>query len=1285
MAKKSCVYTPSKGVEVYRKLTKTLGHNLGTRAFLLAIHPEFKATFKNSLSLTAEGVPTFDSIMNNRIVQSMLDEEDMINFLKTEINQTEFPKTEEGYSNALRQAQIFNNQSEMRKSLIVYPKETTEGYILKIEKRDDESLKKYSEQQQAKNLENSLISIVNSLPISHDIVKSLTTEDRTIEGMKSLSKFLIELKEAFEQDKPIATRKLGILVEMLKDDRLISRAIHYMKSLDDSSVIKILQNNGIEVTTLSENDIYTAVGSEIFDALDMESSPLFSRAANRISELLNTYNIEDITNAVDKAEVDNETFISEVFETTNNEEIDSFTSESLEVLDTEIDNFKKLIEELKITEVKRINLTNGSLDGLYALSNESIIDTIQSYLTYAYDNLSSILNDLNDLNSKSFQDRCKITREALDYSRGLAIIIAKLSSIIETEGFLKESISENTYNTIRSAIDNFNVVNGKVVDRALSLGEKYFTELLRPIIGDKIEIKVGDRAGETITLEELIHKADRDISVISRLLDSAANSNDVILQAAHLAIKKEKDKARLNTISISKRIAAMGLKAEQAGITDFTFMYEKDTFGNRTTDYISEVNRGGYKAAYDAFRESLEKKYGKTDSDSIKKAKDRDIAAWHKENSTLTGDGYKPKYSKWKSKEFANLSPAQKEFYQEFMEIKESLDMKIPDTDTYLTNSIKIRKDTWNRIKTSGSMTGLFNAIKKSVEDTFINRSDDSEYGKANTDLSGNVLRTPPVYFINMGENESTEDLTDDLVGALMAYAYMANNYQAMTNVADALELGRDVIAKREVSQTSGDKKLYERVKNLGVDASVPIPKSKTEAEKLYDTLLESQVYGIYMKDEGNLDKVSKSKFANFMLRVGSNVQLGLNFLAGVSSAVNGLAMQNIEAAAGEFFDRKELAGADKYMMKHIAAQAAEVGQRVKTNRLDLIFELFNVKQDYDKDIRNKKFDRKNFIVRVFGPSVLYLYQTLGDQFLYGRAALAILDREKVIKDGKKMSLRDALEEVPIDKNNKKLGVELSFKGLKRADGADFTINDIHRISRKIERINQYCFGVYNTEDINAAKRTIAGRFLLQYRDWMRPAWNRRFARAHHDVLLNIDREGYYITGIRFTKQLLKDIRNGELHIMQNYNKLTKEEQANIRRASFEICQYGSLVALVALLDALRWDDMDPDEKSWAESMLEYTLRRQLTELGAVIPGPTMFTEGFKILKSPVANVDVLESTVDIFKLLWPPNYADELSAGPYKGHSTAYKTFFNSPFGLQTKNIRRMINPEEAISWLKQ
>lgn len=222
--------------------------------------------------------------------------------------------------------------------------------------------------------------------------------------------------------------------------------------------------------------------------------------------------------------------------------------------------------------------------------------------------------------------------------------------------------------------------------------------------------------------------------------------------------------------------------------------------------------------------------------------------------------------------------------------------------------------------------------------------------------------------------------------------------------------------------------------------------------------------------------------------------------------------------------------------------------------------------------------------------------------------------------------------------------------------------------------------GIYNKADRNALQKLALGRLGMMYRKWMRSAYNRRFKPAAYNYDLDAWTEGYYRTSGRFLLQLARDLRETQFNIAARWDELTATEKANLVRAMTEVGHFTVVATILGIID---WDD-DKD-RPWAIRMAEYQARRLYTEIGVMIPGGSMITEGLRILQSPAAGINTIQNILNLTKLLNPMNYMDELEYGRYKGHSTAYKAFFDSPVIPFNKTIYRGLHPEEAVSFFKQ
>lgn len=457
----------------------------------------------------------------------------------------------------------------------------------------------------------------------------------------------------------------------------------------------------------------------------------------------------------------------------------------------------------------------------------------------------------------------------------------------------------------------------------------------------------------------------------------------------------------METINVIKELQAATIRLEQAGVKNTDWMFERDSKGNLTGNYISEINQGLFKEKVREMFKSLNEKYGKNPvGDNAEKYR-KERQAWFDANMEVVNGKKQPKVSIYGNKAYQNLNPAQKEYYNKVMEIKAKLDSYLPDKYTTLTNAVKIRKDLLERVKASDGVKSGSTQVWEAVKDQFIRRTDDTEFGDRATvkDFEGKEVQVLPIYYTKMKEGESPNDLSTDVVSTLTAYAAMANDFNEMNKVIDVLELGRDMLKEREIIQTRGGKPLVEKFKSVGRRVESTLTKSGDETrfmQRLND-FFEMQVYGRYMADEGTFGntKIDKGKVANFVNRMTSLNTLAVNVLSGISNVATGGVMMRIESFSGEFFNESNTLRADRNYGQALPEFLAEIGNRVKTSKLALWDELFNVMQEYETDVKEVNFDRKTWFSRMFGTSALFLMNNAGEHWMQNRTSLALADAYK--------------------------------------------------------------------------------------------------------------------------------------------------------------------------------------------------------------------------------------------------------------------------------------------------
>ena len=641
-----------------------------------------------------------------------------------------------------------------------------------------------------------------------------------------------------------------------------------------------------------------------------------------------------------------------------------------------------------------------------------------------------------------------------------------------------------------------------------------------------------------------------------------------------------------------------------------------------------------YQKILDAKRESIYKqivteKFDKRIKRSQQQEAERIYQEWKNERYVaFTLDGYNeqvsfrrelamPKKSIYGNAEFAKLTPAQREYYDSYMKLREELTKHMPEKFRNNMTAIQIRKDFIERAKADPKRT-----LSESIRDAFVEREDDTEFGRLITDESGNPIKNVPIYYFN--ELDNMTDLSTDATATMIMFADMATRHRELSRIVDIIEIGRDVIGKRKILTGAG-------VKQGG------------NALDRYVDYMNMVVYGELKNREGELFGISKAKAADALAKYTAINGLALNVYAGFSNILFGEVMIREEQFAKEYVDSEDMKFAEKqYWLAGkdgISGLMGDVGKTRSSNKLRLFMEKFDVLQDFENRTREVNTDRSRW-GRMFNSSAMFFVNHVGEHQMQGRMALALAHNKKV-KDssGKEIPMYEAFEV----KNNR-----LVIKdGIKNLDGSDFTQQDMIAFKLRMKGVNQKLHGIYNTTDRGAMQKFAVGRLGILFRKWLKPAFNRRFDRQYYNYSLDQEVEGMWITTGNFMKQLFTEYKEGQFtfsRVKEAYNELPDNKKANIRRT---LTEQGLFLATLFTASALV-GLADDDDDNWLLNMAAYQAERLSTELGMFNP-ITLPKETLKIVSSPSAAVNQLDSLLDLYKTVSLNPFDDEPLFRRYK------------------------------------
>lgn len=928
------------------------------------------------------------------------------------------------------------------------------------------------------------------------------------------------------------------------------------------------------------------------------------------------------------------------------------------------------------------------------IENGEFVAGISSVLLEGNKMLKQLNERIRLINNEDVTPEIKfsIYRDAKNY-------LASYKEVLETVRTAKIFEDTQTDNMLVDLKGEINEMSSLVGDIGALYKEQIKPELVQFLqtVFPKEEITrtIGKFKGQTITAEDILNEASRDISFASRWLDSMATTNSLLLQSVDMIVKKKAFNREKRVEEIKRNLKAAQKELEDAGVKDTDWMYARTAEGNLTGYYITSVDRSRYNRDFQTMQQELQKKYKFNTPEVDKKGFYDERNAWLNSHSVIGEDGKRIPNELYKNENYPAEGTPKRKFLDTVINLKNELDGYLPDNTVKPNKIVMIRKNLIERVKASNSPQEIGEQFWQATKDAWMYRSDDDDYGnrQEKLDFNGKRIMTLPIFFTRKGDNENMNDMSTDAVSTMIAYANMAINYDELGKVVDGLEVLKDYLDDNLniVKTDSRGNAILEKINVMGKEVENKVFKPKADLrilERLQD-YYSMQLYGRYMKDEGEFLGISKAKLANNINHITSINMLGFNMLAGISNVATGTVMMRIESFAGEHWSEKDTIYADKEYGKALPAYIAEIGKRIKTNKLSLFSEMFNVEQNFEKELHEVDANIKTRFGQIFGTGLLFTMNNAGEHWMQHRTALALAHKYKMLDaQGNETNLWKALEVKFLDENDHDKGAKLVFKeGYTKADGSKFSADDEFNFTRKSATINQDMHGVYNKLDQAAIQAIAVGRMAIMFRKWIRRAFTRRFSSAQYRMELQQETEGYYITLGNFLLRNIYDLKQGQVNFLASYNNLTNVEKSNIRRA---LTETGHVMILAIFLACMDWGG-DKKNRPWAMKMLEYQARRLYTEVGSMTPGVQLPGEALKILKSPMAGVSTISGLLDMFALINPLSYSEDpddlVQGGRFEGHTQAYRLFFGNKIipGMATVNtIRRAVDPTNSTNYFK-
>jgi hypothetical protein len=881
-----------------------------------------------------------------------------------------------------------------------------------------------------------------------------------------------------------------------------------------------------------------------------------------------------------------------------------------------------------------------------------------------------------DSKDMTFRDSARTLRVMSDFVNGYKPIIEEIQGIYGIAGITSSSFLDGH--------------QGKVNDIAgyITQIDRLYYDMAVELLADQFEIQFGDRVNWRKALQE----SDKDITFWQRHLDSMAEADNEVLKAADMMTKEQIRKGQERSYQATRKLLNLQEQAEKDGLDNFDWFYERDSQGRLTGNFVSEYNQHEWKKAKTEFAKELETK--DLSEDEYKKA----WAIWMSANAvklnnpfgegsiTLPNDKYKnPEYRQIQE------DKTKLKYYQQILDLYREMNSHLPEEDRqkmeYRLPSV--RKSSMERMFNTAHK-GDFKEIVSIAQDGLVRHEDDTAFG--DTDEQGRIVNVVPRYYtgkigywtdkdgkrlkrspdVDLGDifvDTTDSDMSTDLVRSMALYGDMAYKNGAVREIVDGMEMLKDVVARMEVSKLdSRGKPVMDRVlAKFGIGERVTVSGEETHIYKRLTDYYNMVLYGQQKKDEGRIPgtNINKAKAMDAFGRYVSLSTLAFNVYSGLSNVTLGNAMIRIEAFAKEHVDHEDLMYADKELTAAFRGLFFDFGKRRKTSKAALWYQYMDVGKNHRNDLYGMNNQAKKRLGQILTQDALYFINTTGEFQMQMRMSIALANRVRLEdKDGNNISLWDAMEV--------KDGELVIRPGL-TMNGKPVTDQDIRNFTYKQDFVNKRLHGIYNDVDKSAIQQWGIGRMAIMFRKFIKPGWNRRFAKKQYNYEAQSFQEGNYYSMWNFTRTLMQDLKKmRRFAVSKRFKELSPHEQANIYRTLAEFAYMLSATFLAGVLT--EWSDDDDD--NYALAMTAYQLNRFYTEM-RFFSDPT---EAIKILKSPAAGIT---TATNLIKVVNPFNYFDEIETGKHAGESIGGKALRNAVPLYKTGN--RLFDPNYEITYYKR
>lgn len=899
--------------------------------------------------------------------------------------------------------------------------------------------------------------------------------------------------------------------------------------------------------------------------------------------------------------------------------------------------------------------------------------------------LSDALNQVQTMESL-FQQANQAPGTNLERSIARAKALMEIKRIRDGYEHIVEALSRMDNLIVDESISSTD--KQAIEDQAKSVKEyfkKYKDKIDELKENTMIDIAVeylGETTSNGMSIADIVTMADADSSIYDYLYSVGRVSNPLVATMGSIIRDAQGERTqKLNEVAL--RIRRANKKLFDSG-SHSDFIYEPDS-----NYIISDIDWVTYNEA----KRQAYKKF--TNQGKVGLALEEAMEQWKDANTEdrivdyVSGRTEKVPNGNYR-KAFPTLTQAQQEYYNEMMQIKGELGTLLPQyaQKQYLPPQLR-RSFVDAVVKSKGNPRKIAKAILNKIKDLFIIREDDpmnvkngiiegEEYGIRSGAMDNTPYRQIPIFYINRLKDQG--ELLKDFSGALQALAGTAINYDCMNKIKDTVEFMGDFIKDQHIAATNNGVRQTDAIVTKGVRIFKDLVgfASNTNTSGIIDGFIDKHIYGVKLKD------VNKwTKFAQTLLAYTSLRSLAVNVKGAISNYLVGELQMLIEAGAGEFYNPLDYVWAHTKIFGDNTLSAPGRIMDFMTNNVNSKAVLLAQRFDPLNEIFNETAHERYFsgpLRQMVAKDFSFIGYGMGEHMIHYVTMYAILHNQKVRIDGKDATLYDAFY-----KGNKVDGnSELLLKNnvtYKDAEGNWVPVDDafLDSIRDKIRYCNQNTHGSMNEEDKGLIHQRMAGRFVMNLRQWMVEHYSRRYRGKYWDASLKEWREGYYNTVGQLFTSWGRALFHFESEYATRWSEMTDSQKANVRRAISEQVVLGCLLGLSFALG----EPEDHKKEFWTRMWIYQTKRAIMDVRGSTPYGVPM--EMTKMINSPMAATNTINALM--YPVVGLPDIDKQIKSGRYRGWNKYGRNMLKywAPFYNHIDQLQHMDEDESVFTVFDQ